>query len=747
MAGRYAQFAVGTLVASVRWPVLVLLIGAGLAASASSQVLVLRFDGEASGDRFAHSVARLDDVDGDGRPEVVVGAPGASMGGLASAGSTYVFTSTGGLLWRHDGTEAGAELGTSVAGGGDLTGDGIPDVIMGTPFADAAPLEDGGGVVTASGASGQLVWQYLDSWGGNALRTGWSVASLADVDGDDLSEVIVGSPSDIDCPFGVCPELHNGIARLLAGSDGSEIKQYGLGDTEMGASVAAIADLNGDGFQDVLIGAPASELPGNPGVVRAFPGGGPSAAPMPEVPLFAIPGVASGARFGSAVVATPDIDADGQADIFVGAPGTDVDSLVDAGAVRLISSATQLELWRADGTEAGGEFGSSVAALGDVDDDGVPDVVVGAPLSDPGGLIDAGSAFVLSGATGSVLFRIDGAAPGERLGTSMAGLGDVTGDGHPDVVVGAPGAGTDAVPDAGAAFLFSLVPVAATGPGGRHPGSVGVFTVHRSGAQPEDGGTFFTILSVTNTATDPATPADPGGSTNVRYEYVNVVPDPADPFVPLACSTFDRVEFLTPADTLSVLTSCHNATAPGGQQGYVVVSAEDPSLFGTPWSHNHLVGSELVVTGSGGMYSLNMVSLPSPVADGDPTDLPDVAGNPPNGRLDFNGVEYAALPDELLIDSFVALAGSQLALLNLTGGAKAVNTVKLTVWNDDEFPLSATRAFACWFDQPLVAVSPLFSEGFLANNTPNDPQELDVNCDGLGDFETGWADNGAFLKP
>ena len=270
---------------------------------------------------------------------------------------------------------------------------------------------------------------------------------------------------------------------------------------------------------------------------------------------------------------------------------------------------------------------------------------------------------------------------------------------------------------AAAMFAGALAPEALAD--GRKPGSLLVYTVHRSGPM------MFTIVCVTNTNTDPATPTTFGGSTNVHFEYVNVVPNPADPFKPYGCTIFDRVEFLTPADTLCVLTHCHNATSPMGQEGYLVVTAEDPSAFETPWVHNDLIGSELVVNGSGAVYSINAI--------------PFEGLNVNNDRLaELDGAEYEQAPDRLYIDSYVGLAGSQLALINATGGPLDCNSVYFGVWNDNEFPLSATLRFNCWFDQPLTAVSPLFADSFLAS-LPNDPQELDINCDGVGDVETGWA--------
>jgi hypothetical protein len=263
--------------------------------------------------------------------------------------------------------------------------------------------------------------------------------------------------------------------------------------------------------------------------------------------------------------------------------------------------------------------------------------------------------------------------------------------------------------------------------GGRVPGSVLVYPVHRSGSG------YFTIVSVTNVDTTPATPISRGGATGVHFQYVNSVPNPADPFAPLGCAVFDRHEYLTPADTMSVLTSCHNATTPGGQTGYLVVSAEDPNRFNVPWSHNRLVGSEIVMSASGYVYQLDAFPICAVGAAGQPTDADQ------DGRLDFDDIEYGSLPDVLIIDSFVALGGSQLALLNLTGDFADRNTVFFAVWNDNEFPLSTTLTFSCWFDEPLTNVSPLFSDTFLRALGANDPRELDVTCDGVGDLETGWA--------
>jgi hypothetical protein len=271
--------------------------------------------------------------------------------------------------------------------------------------------------------------------------------------------------------------------------------------------------------------------------------------------------------------------------------------------------------------------------------------------------------------------------------------------------------------------------------GGREPGSLLIYPVHRSGglSGPTNGVAqgFFTVVSVTNINLAPATILSLGGSTNVHFYYVNVQKNIFDQFKPYGCSIFTRGEPLTPADTLSVLTSCHNATF-GGQEGYLVVAAENPTLFQTAWSHNHLLGSELVLAASGISYSVEAVALQSPKAAGAATDENS------NMAFDFDGVEYEPLPDLLYLDSFIGICESALALINFTGTDADTNRVLFSVWNDYEYPLSATIEFKCWFEAKLSHISSLFTEQFLAS-TPNDPNELDIDCNGYDDLEAGWA--------
>jgi hypothetical protein len=269
--------------------------------------------------------------------------------------------------------------------------------------------------------------------------------------------------------------------------------------------------------------------------------------------------------------------------------------------------------------------------------------------------------------------------------------------------------------------LVALGLLGSASAGGRQPGSLLVYPVHRSG--PE----YFTIIAVTNTNTQKASPWSLGGTTDVHFEYANVIAGQS-PFAPQGCNVVDRVETLSPADTLSVLTRCHNATTGQGQEGYAVLSALDPLDTLTTWGHDFLVGSAIVVNAAGASYSVDAI----------PFRWIGLGGDPRDGVLQLDDLEYEAASAAMIVDSFATFAGSQLALINLTGSDRERNKVKITAYNDNEFLLSDTLEFNCWFDQPLTSVSAIFRETYL-KSTPNDPYELDISCSGLGRIETGWA--------
>jgi hypothetical protein len=274
---------------------------------------------------------------------------------------------------------------------------------------------------------------------------------------------------------------------------------------------------------------------------------------------------------------------------------------------------------------------------------------------------------------------------------------------------------------------------------GREPGSVLVYPVHRSGLGSfpgTNGGPQFTVLNVTNTNLMPAIGAELGGTTNIQFDYVNVYyenPPFSDPLKPNLCVVTDIVEQLTPGDTYSVLTQCKNGN---NKQGYVVVHAQDPALFKTAWSWNYLIGSELVLTATGGVYQLDALPFE---AIGPDKALTDGEGGDGDGQLDFDDVEYEGIPDILYIDNVLAITGNSLALINMTGGTGFTATVKFDLWNNNEYPFSTFIDFKCWFEARLWDLDGNLTNAWLFNNTPTAANELDTNCDGQADFTTFWA--------
>src|SRR5262249_45362141 len=151
--------------------------------------------------------------------------------------------------------------------------------------------------------------------------------------------------------------------------------------------------------------------------------------------LFTKTGAAAGDGFGTAVAGVGDVNGDGKGDFLVGAPYSDTGG-TDAGSAYLYSGANGSLLAQRNGAAAGDHFGAALAGAGDADGDGIPDLLVAAPAASPGGRSGAGSAYLYSGADGHLLFQRDGAAAQVALGTSVTGAGDVDGDGRADFALG-----------------------------------------------------------------------------------------------------------------------------------------------------------------------------------------------------------------------------------------------------------------------------------------------------------------------
>ena len=374
-------------------------------------------DGAAPRDRLGQAVAAAGDVNADGSMDLIVGAPEADAAGPDSGLATVLSGKDGSVLWSFRGN-AGDEAGRAVAGAGDVNGDGYADVIVGLPKDDTSAF-DAGSARVFSGRDGSELHAFFGSVSGDWF--GAAVAGASDVNGDGYDDVIVGAPrADLG-------GRGSGAATVYSGLDGAVLHAFmgqQAGD-QFGFAVDGAGDVDGDGMADLVVGAPFAGANGpESGSMTVLSGLDGSVLDLHH-------GDDAGDRLGWAVAGAGDLDGDGLSEVAGGAPNDDNNG-IESGSARVFSAADGSVHASVDGLVGGRGLGWSVASAPDVDGDGVDDLVFGAP----GG--GEGQAVVHSGATGQVLRRVTGSAPGDGLGASVAGLGDTNGDGFGDVAYGAP---------------------------------------------------------------------------------------------------------------------------------------------------------------------------------------------------------------------------------------------------------------------------------------------------------------------
>jgi len=383
--------------------------------------------GPATSSGFGISVAAAGDVNGDGVPDAIVGVPRLNgPAGLFQAGEARVLSgATGATLLSFPGTAVNAAAGTAVAGIGDVSGDGVPDVAVGAPEIPFDPfIPTLPGTVTAySGSNGAML--YVATGVSNGDRFGYSIAASSDVNADGVPDLIVGAIQRSE--FG---STGSGRAQVLSGATGVSlltVNGAATGDS-FGFSVAEVGDVSGDGVPDFVVGAPRgifSFPPPAAGTARVFSGSS-------GATLFTFNGTATGDGFGFAVGAAGDVSGDGVPDVVATAP--------KAGTARIFSGATGGVLSTLGGVPGVDWFGTSVVGGTDLDLDGIPDLLVGAaqpPVSGFGW--GTGYLRAFSGTSGTALFDVDGPTSGEQFGFAAAAVGDANADGFTDLLVGSPG--------------------------------------------------------------------------------------------------------------------------------------------------------------------------------------------------------------------------------------------------------------------------------------------------------------------
>lgn len=461
--------------------------------------VVFTLDGDTlagSGGKFGSSLAAGQLSLASLSRNLLVGAPGAVQSGNAEAGRAFCFDMSNGALTNqffNPTPVAGEHFGAAVACGSDRVGNGTS-----THFIIGAPDASGGrgAVYVYNDFSG--LDATFDGAPGSTERFGTAVAFVGCFDGDGGADFAASAPGATSPVVRVFSGRTLTPMKVIAGSPGSgfgrsligagdpflpgnmrfgmrigapledgfavdtgrvHIQPFGdvrleivpLGNgAKAGAAVANIGDVDGDFIPDFAIGAP-----------EASPGGLTAAGQVvirsifgsgASTTLATISETVAGRNLGASIAGLGDIDNDGDLDLLVGAPGTvgSIPTFGAVGAIRIYSADGSLVLSQT-GPTSGRSYGTSVTGLGDVNNDGTAEWAAGAP----GTSTSNGRVRVCSGAAGTSLMTIVGPAVGDRFGTAIDGAADIDRDGARDLLIGAPNATVTGLLGAGRSLLHS----------------------------------------------------------------------------------------------------------------------------------------------------------------------------------------------------------------------------------------------------------------------------------------------------
>lgn len=460
-------------------------------------------DGAAPGDFSGVTVSTAGDINGDGVDDMLVAASAASPNNALSAGTVYVvfgrttgfaaqipLSSIGGTNgFKIEGVSRLDFLGRSVGALGDINGDGIDDVIIGAPGADPNNLDSAGRsyVIFGSRSSFPDSLSLIDLDGSNGFAidgtavgdaSGQNTKSAGDLNGDNLNDIVIGAiladpngrtDAGINyVVFGRSSAFPAVVALSnLDSTTGFKIAGETAGDRS-GYAAEVAGDVNGDGLDDLIIGVPRANGGGIPtgrsyviyGRSNGFDSDIDLANPVGGIKIIG----ETFSRSGSSVSAAGDFNGDGIDDFIIGAQEARPNDHVRGGrsyvvfgktsaliSPLLLSSLDGSNGVRIDGFRADQGVGRTVSAAGDVNGDGFDDVLVGAPgpgqiNTFPGrtyavfGQSSIGSPLTLSTLSQNTGFAVEGEVERDRFGTASDAC-DLNGDGIPDLIIGAYGAG------------------------------------------------------------------------------------------------------------------------------------------------------------------------------------------------------------------------------------------------------------------------------------------------------------------
>ncbi len=430
-------------------------------------------DATLTGEENDHAGSQIStggDLNGDTVEDMLVAAPGLGVG-RHDRGVVYVVF--GLVSGQHTLSEATAKIlaedrgdgaACSISGGSDVSGDSLADIIIGATSQDAGGSEAGAVYLVLGPVTDELSLSEADAkFVGEAPLdiVGVSVSMAGDVDGDGYADMLAGAPylNEIGTFAGAVylmsgpsegdRTLSEANAKLL----GEEVGDYA------GWAVSTASDVNGDGLADLLIGAPtASSLSDDAGSAYLLLGPVSGQQSLQDADAKLI-GEEEGDDAGTSVSTAGDVNGDGLADLLIGAPGSYTGG-ASAGATYVVLtpisgqhyfSGSEAKLIGDEGLDYAGQ---SVSTAGDVNGDSLSDLLVGAPQPHNDG--DAGIVYIVPSpvigvnSLSDVGAKLVGNVPGGQAGGAVSAAGDVNNDGLADILIGAPEAGDNA----GAAYLL-----------------------------------------------------------------------------------------------------------------------------------------------------------------------------------------------------------------------------------------------------------------------------------------------------
>ncbi len=407
---------------------------------------IITLESNFAGARMGTSVSSAGDVNGDGYADVIIGVPfyanGQTDEGVAylfHGGASGISTSFASII---ESNQAGSNMGWDVSGAGDVNGDGYSDVIISAQEYANGQTDEGAAFVYHGSASGISTTAAArvesNQW---VAYMGWSVSSAGDANGDGYSDVIVGANlyDNGQTNEGAAFIYHGSVSGI--NTTAAAVLESNQANARMGNSVSSAGDVNGDGYNDVIVGA---SYYGNgqsfEGAAFVYHG---SASGISTTAAAVLESNQADANFGHFLSTAGDVNGDGYSDVIVGAYNYDNGQNDEGAAFVYHGSASGISTTAAamvESNQVNAYMGHSVSSAGDVNGDGYSDVIVGAHWYDNGNT-NEGSAFVYHGSPNGISTTAASVLESNRplvyFGYSVASAGDVNGDGYSDVIVGA----------------------------------------------------------------------------------------------------------------------------------------------------------------------------------------------------------------------------------------------------------------------------------------------------------------------